>query len=294
MMSELEKQARELFQREIQLDQRLVAALEPATDEDLAEAISDTSVDLDAALQRAAEVPSRTRDQELLRNAISGVRAERRKVLRAIAESQADGIRTYLTVQRRQLSEREARQKRMLGELMEVEGLTLATSGKLATAINPQTRLLHTSETERQRAAIDAESRRADEVAGRPVDSGVCIADDVDDMIRRLVDVGGLYPQLGPWNLAPTFESIREWFAAQEKAIKAGANTRGQITYKLVWKGAKIVTAGNYNVVSGFTVTLPRYVESFGPSTDPPAKGAAVSVVENVPRGHAPKIATTR
>jgi hypothetical protein len=90
--------------------------------------------------------------------------------------------------------------------------------------------------------------------------------------------------------VGPTLKSIREWFASQQKAA-SDQSRFGRITWKLIWKGAAIVTTDKYNVVSGFSIEPHRHVETFGPSTDPPAKGAPITVVENVPRGHAPKIA---
>jgi hypothetical protein len=89
---------------------------------------------------------------------------------------------------------------------------------------------------------------------------------------------------LGSATLAPTFESIREWYAEQQQAIRAGANTVGKIVFKLVWKNGAIVTRDNFNVVSGFTIERPSYTETSSSPADLPTK--AVSEAGGLKGGH--------
>jgi hypothetical protein len=258
----------------------------------LAEAVGDTSIDLDAALERAREIPSKGRDRELLMNAIDATRLAREAVLRELARYDAEALRRNVDAQRKQIEKREARQRELLQQLFEHEELTATTAGHLGASIDPATGLLHVSRTRMMGQALDAQEREASSVAGRDVSSGQCSGESLRDLLDRFCDLSGLYPAapLGYRTIGPRLSDIRTWFAGQEKAA-ADQSRHGRITWKLVWNGSQIVLSGNYNVVSGFSIERPRYVETFGPSTDPPAKGAPITVVENVPRGHAPKIA---
>lgn len=254
---QIESEAKKLFLKEIELDGKRVDAQEPAV-EDIGEAAAELSAD--ALLDRLRDSPSRETDVKLLRRAIDAVRVERAKVLRQLAEYEADIIRVSVAAQRKHVAEREARQQRMIRDLLEFEDLPARQAGKLSQAIDERG-TLHLSKTRTLALAVDAEERRAGEVAGRAIDEGQCSGKDADDLISRIVDANGLYPQLGPWTLAPTFESIREWVIGQQKVIRDGANLVGEITYKLVWRAGQIVTKDKFNVQSGFTVARPVYSE---------------------------------
>jgi hypothetical protein len=244
------------------------------------------SIDVDAALERAREVPSRSKDQELLREAIAAVRQQRAKVLRQLAEYDSQALMLNTVAQRKEVEKREAKQRKMLADLLAFEELDVKSAGSpefaaahsLSAAIDHATGLLHVSKTRMVAQALDSQQREAHSVAGRPVDSGQCSGSDLEDLIRRIVDADGLYPNLGPWNLAPTFESIRQWFAAQEKTASEQAKY-GKVSYKLVWEHGEIVVQGRYNVQSGVTVEPRKYVESFAPSGGPIPPGARVTEV---------------
>jgi hypothetical protein len=288
---EIEQRAMDLYARQLELEARLEKLDMSDPSEDLAEAIADPSLDVDTALRRAAEIPSKTRDRELLMNAIDATRAARQAVLRELAAYDAEALQRNVDAQRRELSKRENRQRELIKALLDYEELDIRSAGHLGAAIDPSG-LLHVSKTRMQAQAVDAQAREAQAVANRDVSCGQCTGESLPDLLHRFVDRDNLYPQapLGWRVVGPTLQSIREWFASQQKAA-SDQSRFGRITWKLIWKGAAIVTTDKYNVVSGFSIEPHRHVETFGPSTDPPAKGAPITVVENVPRGHAPKIA---
>jgi hypothetical protein len=279
---ELEKKAKDLFATEVSLSQKLYDAQEPAPEE-LGEAAAELSAD--ALLDRLRDTPSRETDCRLLRRAIDGIRLERAKVLRQIAECDAEGIHAYVRVQRRLVKQREEKQRKLLADLFEHEELDPRQAGQLSAAIDHATGLLHVSSSRMRAQTLDAEERRANEVAGRSVDSGVCIATDVQDMIARLIDAGGLYTgRLGASVIGPTLESVREWFAANEKAA-AEQSRFGKVTFKLVWQRGEIVLKGRYNVQSGISVEPHRHTETIAPNVDPiPVGKAGVRITETVKR----------